>query len=132
MLDLFARGVISDEGIEEKIVPLQSRIAELKGKLSVAEAEVPNIDLHPEAIKSYQSSIANLHNLLGNLDPHANSDVMQTVREIISHVVVHPQPGGGAVAEIFGKLSALIGKDIPGLGEVMVAKEGFEPPTQGL
>jgi len=45
--------------------------------------------------------------------------------------VVHPKTQKGAVVEIVGLLFALIGKDIPELGEVMVAKARFErSPTQ--
>ncbi len=132
LLDLFARGIVGSEGIEDKIIPLQERIGELKERLKAADAEIPKIDLHPQAVKRYQSSIANLHLLLGDPEPRQHMDLLAAVRQIISHVVVHPKTKEGATVEIFGLLSALIGKDIPELGEVMVAKEGFEPPTQGL
>ena len=56
------------------------------------------------------------------------------VRELVSRVTIIPVENGRPTIEVTGRLTALIGAEVPpiSVGISLVAEEGFEPPTHGL
>lgn len=60
LLDLYARGTINVEQLEERIAGLEEAKREARAALARAEAEVPVIELHPGAINLYRRNIARI------------------------------------------------------------------------
>ena len=53
---------------------------------------------------------------------------------MVSRVTIIPVENGRPTIEVTGRLTALIGAEVPpiSVGISLVAEEGFEPPTHGL
>lgn len=95
------------------------------------------ITLHPAALDRYRADLDRLSALLPT-DAQGERDVLaDTLRRLISAVIVHAKPGEtGFEVEIRGKLEELLSAPTfmprSAGGYLMVAREGLEPPTPGL
>lgn len=105
-------------------------------ELAMAD-EVPNVvELHPTAIKRFPENLESLTEILSSEHGKISPDLTQVFRELVGAVVIKPRtPGEDYVFELKGYLSALLGTEgwPDGMSAtMMVAREGLEPPTQGL
>lgn len=140
LIDAITQGVAL-----ETIVP---RIKELEGERASVAASIANaaeadnvITLHSTALDRYRRDVTQLAVALASGGD--NAALYESIRELVSAIVVHADPGkGGIKVDIHGRLATLCGADLfpnyaaetaPDLsGGLAVAREGLEPPTPGL
>jgi site-specific DNA recombinase len=94
--------------------------------------------LHPTATARYRADLDRLGYLIEVNAEGECDETIQTIRRLIDSVTMYAPPGrGGFEIELRGKLAELTKSPdqfavrIEG-GEQVVARDGFEPPTQGL
>lgn len=123
----------------------QSRINTLGVERRDLEAELAQeppaaqpVFLHPAVIKRYEEQLGGLQAVTAKGMASGDSGAAEALREIVEAVIVRRGEKPGSVAvEIRGKLDALLSSAPAGkvrglLGGQVVAREGLEPPTQGL
>lgn len=100
-------------------------------------AEPPTVQMIPNLPEVYAAKIADLQEALNRDD--ARQTATNILRSIFAKVVIHPgEKRGEFSTEIHTLLPGVLGlADIPDSGEpgfmdLVVAEEGFEPPTHGL
>ncbi|MDJ0447107.1 recombinase family protein [Methylocystis sp. JR02] len=135
LVDAIAAGGAAFEAVRGKMEALEQERRALEARLTEApEASAP-IMLHPQAVTRFRQALADLAGAVQSDRPLAH----EAFRELVDQVIVHPAPKGEEPKiKIVGKLAALL--DLRGLGSpvknavggLLVAEEGFEPPTQGL
>ncbi|MFC5567516.1 recombinase family protein [Rubellimicrobium aerolatum] len=127
---LYIDGVTDGPAAEANIRRLldEARAAEIA--LAQAEAEVPVVELHPAALARYIDALADLAPSLAAPTPPAQ-EAVAILRELISAVVVTPEESHVDVV-MHGYMAMLLGRDRLDCRGLMVAEEGFEPPTHGL
>ena len=95
------------------------------------------IELHPRAIAQYQQRVAALTEALRDTGTH-REPALVTLRGLIGRIDVTPLPGRGQVAlTAHGLIAGLVDyatrkQAVNSSAILMVAGEGFEPPTLGL
>src|SRR5580658_630418 len=127
-------------------VPIKLRMNELSVERQAVVVELETIppehnvvSLHPHVLKRYEEQVANLQTAIANGLAAGDSDAADALRDLIDTITVfRGADGPGKVEiEISGKLTALLGENayphgVRGVWGLMVAGEGFEPPTLGL
>jgi hypothetical protein len=94
----------------------------------------------PGVAEIYQRKIANLKSALSEALAEKRAEAFAIVRELVGKIVIKPSaPGVPPELEIHGRLAALLEATEPSgansarhSGVLLVAGEGFEPPTSGL
>ena len=136
LLDLYARGTIGVEKLEERVAGLEDAQREARAALERARAEVPVVELHPGAIEAYRRNIgivaARLATAATLADDPLERAVVEAFRAMISRVVITNRDDEKYGVEVIGPLSGLTGAALPDRGGAVVAGEGLEPPTRGL
>ena len=130
-LRLYGDGVIDGDEARVMIHRLQGEARAAEAALAQASAEVPVIDLHPQAVERYAATIETLAERLADPDPKVDAATIEALRRIIVRITVSPGTGRAALVEVTGWLSALTGEPEK-VGGLVVAEEGLEPPTRGL
>lgn len=135
-----------ENGAAGDVKQVMARIAELESRrveLEAAQSLEPDrtVTLHPNAHTVYAARIKNLKADLSK-DAPTRLAASQTLRGLIDKIIVHPPTGPGRVPEVElrGRLAEFLGLTAPmrqnktGTNEwvYLVAREGFEPPTNGL
>ena len=128
--DLYVQGVTDGEDAVEDIWRLRLAKDEAEAALAAAEEDVPTVELHPAAARRYIDALADLGKALSDSSSPEWRQAVETIRELISEVVVTPTETCQEVT-VHGYLAALLGES-PLRGQSMVAEEGLEPPTRGL
>jgi site-specific DNA recombinase len=131
LLDAYLKAVITIEAFEERSAPLNTERDDLAQRLAETPT-APVIELHPQAVAEYERIASDLAGRLGALDLTEDRDTIDKFRSLIDRVVIHDTPEGGVEAEVIGRMSAVLGLPAGDVGGLMVAEEGFEPPTRGL
>jgi site-specific DNA recombinase len=104
----------------------------------LSNAPAPVITLHPAALKRYERQISDLQGSIANGIAAGDTEAAAAMRELVQTVTVDRDPSkpGGVEVLIAGRLNALLGEGAfpNGIrsGGLLVAEEGFEPPTHGL
>ena len=130
------KGILSDEEARTRLTGLRAEKAELQAKVESLPEAPKVVALQPALVANYLRGVEQLDQLLRDGQP-STPDVARAVRDLVSKVIVHP-PGedGRPEIEVQGYLSELInptlGQKLKCRGGLLVAEEGFEPPTQGL
>jgi len=131
LLDAYLKSVITIEAFEERSAPLNAERDDLAQRLAQTP-RAPVIELHPQAVAEYERIASDLAGRLGALDLTEDRDTIDKFRSLIDRVVIHDTAEGGVEAEVIGRMSAVLGLPAGDVGGLMVAEEGFEPPTRGL
>ncbi len=138
LLDAYMKGLFSVEQLADRRPALDAEVARLEAELSEAPP-LTATEIHPAAVGKYLKVVGELAQNLGDARNDPQSDLMNSFRELVDAVIVHPSPPHEAIElEIKGKLSALLGEtiDLPPerrkMAKSLVAGEGLEPPTRGL
>ena len=131
VLDQISRGTIDDDDIPLVLKPLKAEREKLKADLAAAEPVTNIIEIKPKAVEKFREDIEVLAETLKARGSEPSPEMAVRFREVVSSIIVHPRkPGEDYRYEINGWLSAVAGPELSAV--LMVAEEGFEPPTQGL
>ncbi len=132
LIDALAKGLPA-ERIEVRTKELDVERQKLLKELEAAKEAVPVVDIHPTSIRRLQRTITRISEQLEEGEQITDPEVVEAIRSMISHIEVSDTANGGYQAEVWTYIASLTGEHIPNVwGGAMVAKEGFEPPTQGL
>ena len=132
LLNLYGQAVIDGPKAERQISEAQAELREAEAALAEADIEVPVIELHPQATERFAQAIDTLAQRFTGTEPAFDQEAIQALRALVAKITVKPAKDTGALVEVTGYLSALIGENIHEVGGAMVAEEGLEPPTRGL
>jgi site-specific DNA recombinase len=108
----------------------------LQAKLASEPSQV--IALHPGALSYYESLLGRLQQAISKGVDLGNSDYTNVFRDLIDTVTVRRDGAkGGIEVTIAGRLNALLGEKafpngVRAVCGLVVAEDGFEPPTRGL
>ena len=129
LIDLYARGIVDDAGVDERIAALQKRKAETRERLDAIEAQDMTVELHPHAVALFAKAIGDLAARLKDPDPVFDRELLEVLRKLIASVTISPGEGKAMIIDVMGWLMGLTYYNAPTLGGRVVAEEGFEPPT---
>ena len=129
LIDLYARGIVDDAGVDERIAALQKRKAETRERLDEIEAQDMTVELHPHAVALFGKAISDLATRLKDPDPVFDRELVEVLRKLIASVTISPGEGKTMIIDVMGWLMGLTYYNAPTLGGRVVAEEGFEPPT---
>jgi site-specific DNA recombinase len=135
-LDAICDGTVRKGEISGRLQQLAAEREALTAQLNTKAP--PNvIALHPAALKRYLAAVADLSAGLKDKKGNLDQGLAEPLRELVEKVIVHPVPPRAPPdLEIRGYLAALTEAPLPPSarmrGLLMVAEEGFEPPTHGL
>ena len=139
IVDMLVRGVGDQERLGHRSRELAAEEARLRAELDEAPEPPRIVALHPATVARYESLLGSLEASLTAGLQAGDMDGAAALRDLVDRVVVRPNPGrrGGVEVEVSGRLNALLGEQaypngVRGAWGSMVAREGFEPPTQGL
>ncbi|MBY3086088.1 recombinase family protein [Rhizobium laguerreae] len=131
VLEQVAKGTIDDDDVSSIMAKLKAERSLLKAELAAQEPPTNVIEIKPKALTKFREDVESLADILKERGAEPTMEMAKAFREVISRIIVHPRkPGGAYNYEIKGWLSAITGPDLSSV--LMVAEEGFEPPTQGL
>lgn len=99
--------------------------------MAAVEPATNIIELRPKAVDKFREDIEALADILKSRGAEPTPELAIRFREVVSNVTVYPRlPGEEYRYEIKGWLTAIAGPELSAV--LVVAEEGFEPPTQGL
>ncbi len=138
--DYLLKGVGNVERLDQRAKVLKAEEDELRQKLFVAAAEIPeSVGLRQATLQRYGRQLEQLRETLESGVNAGDSEIAAALRDLVEKVTVFRDftRFGGVSVEIEGRLNALISKDNPKERRALVcggvvAAEGFEPPTKGL
>jgi len=134
LVDAIVDGTATKAG-NARLVALEAEKERLAAELESLEGAHQIVDLHPGAIEAYGRAVQELR---GALDRHALAEAMTLIRRLVERVDVVPGERRGPFGlRVHGRLAELANLPHRKQGEnastaLMVAGEGFEPPTLGL
>ena len=95
--------------------------------------------MHPAILKRYEQQLEDLQRALTESTRSGDRECTEAIRELVETVTVDRDPSkpGAVEIEIAGRLNAILSEraypnGVKRVWGLMVAEEGFEPPTQGL
>ncbi len=136
IIDAIADG-IATAGMKSRLIEIEAEKERLSANLA-AMAESSNVvELHPASIEAYRRKVAELQDALQTGDSERR-EAANIVRSLVTCIEVMPREGRGELKlSVHGALAELLNLPNRKTGELprtalMVAEDGFEPPTQGL
>jgi site-specific DNA recombinase len=109
----------------------------LRRELAREPAKV--IALHPGALAHYEAQLGRLQQAIAQGIDRGNPDYAEALRDLVQTVTVRRDESrlGGVEIIIAGRLNALLGEKafpngVRAVCGLVVAEDGFEPPTHGL
>lgn len=131
IIEQVSKGTIDEDDVLAILPGLKAERSRLKAELAVEEPLTNVIEIKPKAVIKFREDIESLAEILKDRQAEPTPEMAKAFREVISGVVVYPRaPGETYEYEIKGLLSGIAGPELSAV--VVVAEEGFEPPTQGL
>ncbi|WP_088937757.1 recombinase family protein [Rhizobium sp. N122] len=131
LLDQVARGTIEEEDVLSMLPPMKAERARLKAELDAQEPPTNVIEIKPKAVTKFREDVESLAEILKQRGAEPTPEMARSFREVISGIIVsRRKPGEAYHYEIRGWLEGITGPDLSSV--LLVAEEGFEPPTQGL
>jgi site-specific DNA recombinase len=122
MARMLVDGRVPEDFFDAKMPAAREELASLEARLAAAPAEKV-VTLHPAAVKTFRRAMAGLSDLLLDIDPQRDRELMDTFRALIDRVVIHDAEGGGVEVEVIGRLGPLVAPGI--MGGPMVAEVRF-------
>lgn len=135
LISAIADGAADFADVREALAARKGELADLQRERQEAEA-VPVIAMNPTIVEDYRKRVRILATTLESGTP-TNDEVKARLRDMIDGVRVTPTNDGFDIEVLssFGAVIALATDKPRGRSNrsvMMVAKEGFEPPTPGL
>ncbi|MEE7460613.1 recombinase family protein [Methylobacterium fujisawaense] len=133
------RGLLDEAEAEVEIVRLRRELQAIDRQLDLIGHEAQLITVKVRTLAYYRRNADGLIRVMdGHIQAGANRiEASQALRDLIKTVTIHPSgPRASFDIEVEGRLDELIREDVVRrsgrCGVDLVAREGFEPPTQGL
>jgi site-specific DNA recombinase len=135
IVDAIAEGVASP-AMKTRLAALEGRRGALAQDTATAAQKV--VGIHPRTVDVYRRAVSELETTIA-CDAAGRGEAMEAVRSLVSRIDVHPLPERGQFQlKVHGLIAALL--TLPSATNkqgtrgtvMMVAGEGFEPPTLGL
>ncbi len=131
IIEQVSKGTIDEDDVLAILPGLKAERSRLKSELAAEEPSTNVIEIKPKAVIKFREDIESLAEILKDRQAEPTPEMAKAFREVVSGVVVYPRaPGEPYEYEIKGLLSGIAGPELSAV--VVVAEEGFEPPTQGL
>jgi site-specific DNA recombinase len=136
IISAIAEGLATRE-MKTTLLEIDREKEALESELKAFEQLDTVVELHPSAIDAYRRAVANLQTAL-SADDKERREAMDIVRSLVTSIEVVPLTTRGQVElRVCGALAELLNLPNRRPGEppdaaMMVAEEGFEPPTHGL
>lgn len=131
LLDQVSRGTIEEEDVLSMLPPMKAERERLKAQLAAQEPTTNVIEIKPRAVAKFREDVESLAEILKQRGAEPTVEMARSFREVISGIIVSKRkPGEAYQYEIKGWLEGIAGPDLSAV--LLVAEEGFEPPTQGL
>ena len=136
IIDAIADG-IATAGMKSRLIEIEAEKERLSADLSAMAASSNVVELHPASIEAYRRKVAELQDALQTGDSERR-EAANIVRPLVTSIEVIPREGRGELKlSVHGALAELLNLPHRKTGALpstalMVAEEGFEPPTQGL
>jgi site-specific DNA recombinase len=120
----------------KRLIELEERRRTLSIELGRSNQAIPAFKINPKAADLYRQKVCDLRATL-NADSEARQEAASILRSLVDKIVLHPgQRRGDMAIELHGQIASVLALDHQKEdAEVMlmvVAGEGFEPPTKGL
>ncbi|WP_152463743.1 zinc ribbon domain-containing protein [Roseivivax sp. THAF30] len=133
-LALFEKGILDGIAGEAKLAEAKQDIKDAEAALAALDETEAELSFDPVTASDYVAAIGELMVSMGQDAGNIEPRIRDTVRSLISEVIVSPAEADGIPVEVKGKISALVTRSSSSrrVGGAMVAEEGFEPPTHGL
>jgi site-specific DNA recombinase len=135
VLTFIAKGMGEQDKVEQRYADLSFELQDAKAELALEPQPLNAVSLHPAAIKAYKESLDHLADAINNRLAAGYHKIGEALRELVYGAIVRRGEAPGQIEiTLQGKLRALLSQPVAKsrVGGSMVAKEGFEPPTQGL
>ena len=126
-------GILDGRIANDRIMNVKREMDELEVKKASIPPAPETITLHPGSMARFLTHVEQLSKLYAVQIDEDNREAAEAIRRLINKITVTPTEAGTDI-KIDGLLGLLV--DQPqfssSVGGLMVAEEGFEPPTQGL
>ncbi|WP_109111491.1 recombinase family protein [Azospirillum sp. TSO35-2] len=144
IVDAIAEGT-AGPALRGRLANLELQKAEADAAMAaIVEAEAATdavVELHPQAAQRYREQLEALDDALAGGD-ESRQEAASTLRALLARIEIHPgERRGETHLTVHGRIEELLSltRKRPGEGSgtvartaMMVAAEGFEPPTKGL
>ncbi|NEH87742.1 recombinase family protein [Rhizobium leguminosarum] len=131
VIEQVSKGTIEEEDVLAILPGLKAKRAALRTELDAEHAPTNVIEIKPRAVTKFKEDLESLAKILEDRAAEPTLAMATAFREVVSGVIVHPRiPGEPYSYEIKGLLAGIAGPELSAV--LLVAEEGFEPPTQGL
>ncbi len=131
IVERLAKGLIEDDDAAAILPGLRADRDRFQRELEEVEPVSNVIEIQPRAVRAFKANIERLAETISKRGETPPVELAQAFREMIAGVIVEPRKAGEPYRiEIKGYLSGLVSPELSSV--LMVAEEGFEPPTQGL
>jgi site-specific DNA recombinase len=139
LVDHLAKGIGDPHVIGPRSTELHYEREDILAELAKAPPAFEVISLHPAILKRYEEQLESLQSALTKGIRSGDPESTEAMRELVETVTVYRDPSEPGAVEIVvaGRLSALLGdraypNGVRRVCGLVVAEEGFEPPTRGL
>ncbi|MPZ41007.1 MAG: hypothetical protein GEU95_23765 [Rhizobiales bacterium] len=137
LIDAHIRERITDDEANERLPVMRAERDRLKAALAEIDEPPKVITLHPTAVDQHVRNLERLAELINEDLAEGESEAAGVLRKLVDRVTVLPAPAGTLPTVIVrGQLETLVNLPVftpRSLSRgVLVAGEGFEPPTSGL
>lgn len=130
---LLIKGILDEEKGAEQIRELKQERTSLLEERTAIENVEPDLTIHPGITNSYLASLENLEAALRGPEGPLEAEEFDALRNLVDKITVTPADAASATSiEVEGDLARLLAPSPTSSGGVVVAEEGFEPPTHGL
>lgn len=130
---LLIKGILDEEKGAAQIQELKQERSSLLAERSAADDVEPDLTIHPGITNSYLSSLGSLEAALRGPAGPMEAGEFEAVRALIDKITVTPGDAASNNAiELEGDLARFLAPSQASSGGMVVAEEGFEPPTHGL
>ncbi|TBE72441.1 recombinase family protein [Rhizobium beringeri] len=131
VIEQVSKGTIEEEDVLAILPGLKAKRAALRTELDAEHPPANVIEIKPRAVTKFKEDLESLAKILEDRAAEPTLAMGTAFREVVSGVIVHPRiPGEPYSYEIKGLLAGIAGPELSAV--LLVAEEGFEPPTQGL
>ncbi|WP_230772178.1 recombinase family protein [Sphingomonas sp. Leaf4] len=137
LIAAIADGAADFTDVREALTARKADVERYRREKAEVEA-IPVIALNPGIVDSYRRRVRGLSATLDAGTP-SGDEVKSRLRDLIERVKVTPDNHGGFDIEVLSSFGAVVAlatdqnrRDRTSRSVMMVAKEGFEPPTPGL
>ncbi len=139
LVDHLAKGIGDPYVIGPRSTELYHEREAVLAELAKAPPAFEVVSLHPAILKRYEEQLENLQDALAEGMQSGDRECAEAIRELVETVTVYRDPSepGAVEIEIAGRLNSILGEraypnGVKRVWGLVVAEDGFEPPTQGL